>query len=992
MNVTTTKWEKRLENSTAASLFSSFYPTLDTLKYETHNEGLRICHLNIRSLKSNFTEFCLSNYSQFDIISFSETNVTLAEEEAGIFQYEIPGYTSFSKARQTSHKKSGGGVCIFVRSNIHATEILSLRRLNIESIWVKLKVQNNKHLTVGCVYRAPDTNDDIFLDEISKALISKHCSSNSIILGDFNINTLSNSLSQSKNLFCNLMKDHNYSQIISNPTRVTFSSETLIDHIYVSQNISTTHTKVVYSELSDHFLICSILKIKPVVRQKILIKTRPIKKLNHDDFFRMASYIPFYSVENMSTLDDKVYYLTNELKKLMDNACPEKTVRVRANRKPWINKDLIALSNTKNAMFRKALDISDSYKWEDYRKLRNVINSTFRTAKSMYYKNVCSNIPKNSNDIYKLFKTLQPKPNKSSVPSICIEGKEFNENTKIANEFSKFFSEIGKNINEELSKDAKAPDMNIPYSQRVDSQTPAFQLQEVTNEDIRNIITSLSDNKSPGPDGIPSSIIKLLEPLLTPVLTNIVNHSITEGIFPSDWKQSLVVPIFKSGDQTSLSNYRPISLTNILSRILEKIVNKQIKQYMNNHNLISDNQHGFRNNHSCENLLIDLHNYWYSVLDNVKGDRFIVATSLDVKKAFDSVNHSILLDKLKNQFHFDEKALNWTKSFLSNRSIATKVNGTLSTNMEIFTGLPQGTLTGPTYFNAYTNDMNDLESTSLTKEFADDALKSAVGVSPMAALDVMNKDLVPVSNWYKSNLLMINAAKTNSLILSTSKIDTESLTKVKINDEDTSFVPSMKYLGIILDSQLSFSHHIDQMNAKIMHKLTIFQQIRPCLDVQSSRKFYISYIRPLLEYCPTLLCSINKSQANTIEKLQNRAIRIITQNFSYCSISALRRDLNIPTLESRRHVFILTKTHDIINGKIPSLHFTKLESQRNNTRNLRSNNLNNLKIPKFNKVKFGQRSFNYLAPKFWNNLPTETKLIQSRRKFISEIKNIIYEF
>ena len=200
----------------------------------------------------------------------------------------------------------------------------------------------------------------------------------------------------------------------------------------------------------------------------------------------------------------------------------------------------------------------------------------------------------------------------------------------------------------------------------------------------------------------------------------------------------------------------------------------------------------------------------------------------------------------------------------------------------------------------------------------------------------------------------------------------------------------MKYLGIIIDSKLSFSRHTSQIISKITHKLIIFQQIRPFLTIEDSKKFYISYVRPLLEYCPVLLCSINKTQTLQIERLQNKALRIITYNFDQ-SMTRIRQQFRIPTLESRRIVFLLIKTFDIIHGKITTMKFTELKIN-SPTRNLRSKNKLLLNIPKFNKVNFGQRSFNYLAPKHWNALPIQIRQIKNRSKFISSIKEHIYVY
>ena len=178
--------------------------------------------------------------------------------------------------------------------------------------------------------------------------------------------------------------------------------------------------------------------------------------------------------------------------------------------------------------------------------------------------------------------------------------------------------------------------------------------------------------------------------------------------------------------------------------------------------------------------------------------------------------------------------------------------------------------------------------------------------------------------WYESNLLMINAKKTN-LWFYQFKLSDHNLPKIKVGNDDTDYVNQLKYLGVIIDSKLSFSYHLSRIISKITHKLILFQQIRPFLNIDSSKRFYINYIRPLLEYCPVLLCSLSKTQAIQIEKLQNKALRIVTNQDYSNSSSMIRQYLNIPTLESRRTALLLIKTFDIINGNITSLKYTNLK-------------------------------------------------------------------
>jgi len=422
-------------------------------------------------------------------------------------------------------------------------------------------------------------------------------------------------------------------------------------------------------------------------------------------------------------------------------------------------------------------------------------------------------------------------PKLKSVPieKITVSGKEVTNSADIANGFNTFFAEIGLKINEEIKQDI-LPDIILRHGFQNDqdsgnSTLPGFKLREVNEFEVGEILRKINVKKGVGPDGIPNQILKLIEPLITAPLTDIINTSIRSGSFPEEWKKSVILPIFKEGDRDVTGNYRPIALTNTLSRIVEKVIGDQINTFLKENDALSKNQHGFRNNHSTENLLLDLFNHWYKILDNKTGDRYVVITSLDVKKAFDSVNHDILMNKLQFQYNFSKEMLSWTKSFLKDRIISTKVNDTLSQPCVINTGVPQGSITGPKFFIMHTNDVNDVPIKTVNKQFADDAIKSAKGDSPNNAIESMNTNLLPVLDWYSLNLLMINPIKTKSVVLSTTKLDTNELPKIMVYGNETKFFPTVKYLGIIVDSKLSFVNHLDTLKCKVVHKLKLFQQI-----------------------------------------------------------------------------------------------------------------------------------------------------------------------
>ena len=282
----------------------------------------------------------------------------------------------------------------------------------------------------------------------------------------------------------------------------------------------------------------------------------------------------------------------------------------------------------------------------------------------------------------------------------------------------------------------------------------------------------------------------MITPYIAEQLTELINEMIRNSTFPDIWKNALVTPLPKPGDPTNPSNYRPISSSlPILSKIAEKIMSSQIRQYLESNSLISPKQYGFREKHSTQSLLLQLSNKLLETLDNITGDKYVCLTYLDIKKAFDSVDHDLLLYKMCTYFNFHKSLIQLISSYLTSRQQCLKVNGVISQTMHVTSGVPQGSVLGPVFCIMFVND--------LTKEcpcdlFVDDCIVEQHGETPLSAMAKTNNLLPKISKWYSDNLLKLNAAKTSVLIVANKRLDTDNLNPVILQGKVATFTKTMK--------------------------------------------------------------------------------------------------------------------------------------------------------------------------------------------------------
>ncbi|CAB4007916.1 Hypothetical predicted protein [Paramuricea clavata] len=419
--------------------------------------------------------------------------------------------------------------------------------------------------------------------------------------------------------------------------------------------------------------------------------------------------------------------------------------------------------------------------WRLYKSSRNVANTALRSAKRDYYANKFTNNKQNPKYAWRTINDILGRNRKqTTINEIKLPGKTVTSTDELVDIFNDHFSNIGPKLAESIPNDSDVSFRDFITQQKSKTKN-SFSFRPVSVTLVYTLLVNLSTTKATGMDKISAKILQVAAPVIAPSLTEIFNMSIDSDQFPSDWKAARVIPLFKKGQRSMLGNYRPISILPVVSKLMERIMYDQMYEYLNQNNLFSKHQFGFRPYHSTTTTLLDCTNEWYTNMDR---GLYNLVVFLDLKKAFDTVDHEIPLSKFE-MYGFQRKALNLLRCYLTHRTHSCQLASILSVEKEIICGIPQGSILGPLLFIMYINDLPSCLERTTPRMFADDTNLTAVGRTISEAEERANVDMRNVQKWLCANKLSLNIAKTEYVLIRTrhkiSNIDTHQ--GVKINNQ-----------------------------------------------------------------------------------------------------------------------------------------------------------------------------------------------------------------
>ena len=745
----------------------------------------------------------------------------------------------------------------------------------------------NKDIIIINIYRPPNDIQQhykTFIDEFAK-LLSCFDKSNSeiIITGDLNIDLLKINQRPIFSEFYDILTANSYLPKITLPTRFTETSGTLIDNFFCKLTNITIESVagILTKKFSDHqpyFILLNAIIEKPHMPKYIQIRVQSEYAFNNFKKGVQSSNI-YDSLDNNSFANPNNNYniLINKLTQEKEIHMPDKIVKFKKHKHKkttWITTGIIKSIKYRDNLYLRLkhtdpntatyLDIKTNL-----RTYNSILKKSIREAKRIHFSRIfiqCeNNIKKTWNTINKI---IRKTANNNSIHNDLNVREELDSNILKANKFNTFFTEIGPKLANSITV-TNNTNHNDYLKTEIDT---VFQFQQVDENDILNIINNLTPKTSSGIDNLSIKHIKVIKYELAKPLTLITNQVLSSGIFPDKLKIAKVIPIFKKGDDTDVNNYRPISLLPVISKIIEKVIYNQTYNYFDQNKILYAHQYGFRKQHSTELAVLELVDRTIYTLDK---DETPINIFLDLSKAFDTLNHTILLTKL-HHYGIRDGSLNLFKSYLQNRKQYVVINNAKSETVDITTGVPQGSILGPLLFIIYINDLPNASNIFHSIMYADDtnlsaSLQSIKSTNPNETVDTLiNKELSKISEWLGLNKLSLNVKKSKYIVhkMTNKKVDNLQL---NVNGIAIEKVYDFNFLGLTLNENINWKNHIEKIAIKSSKIIGILNKLKYILPTQIKVLLYNTLLLPHINYC--ILSWGYK--CDRITKIQKRAIRLI---------------------------------------------------------------------------------------------------------------------
>ena len=550
--------------------------------------------------------------------------------------------------------------------------------------------------------------------------------------------------------------------------------------------------------------------------------------------------------------------------------------------------------------------------------------------------------------------------------------------TEIVNDFNKFFVNIGPSLGNNIDNNNSSAD----YMHNIQRNDSSIFLSPITEDEIIKITyTNFKPNKAAGYDDVKPDIMKLAISFIAKPLTHIFNMSFANGTFPDKLKTAKIIPVFKKGDPSSYTNYRPISLLSCFSKILERLMFNRIYSFISMHDILSHNQYGFRPGHSTELALIDVIDKLCTKLDNKK---ISVGIFLDLSKAFDTIDHYILLNKLSH-YGIRGTALSWMQTYLTNRHQYTSMNGTNSDLLTLKCGVPQGSILGPLLFIIYVNDISQISYNANVTLFADDTSIFFDDDNIDMLYNTICNELPKFTDWFAVNKLSLNIDKTNYIVFNRGtkyKWDRN----IHIDGKIVDHVYKTKFLGVVIDSKLTWHDHISTICKIIARNTGILSRLKYSVPQHILKTIYQTLVLPHMSYCTIVWSGTSRIHLHPLEILQKRAIRHITKSPTMEHTSTLFKSLKLLKFNDIVKIKLLTFAHNAQNGILPS-NFDLFFILNNQIHSHDTRQFNNLHLPK-SRTNTGLFSVRSRSVNQWNSLHVNIQSM-SLILFKKEITNIM---
>lgn len=958
-------------DTTDTYTLANYSEAKEVLNINNNVNNFKILHNNIRSLNKNLDEFKIILQgldSDLDVVIFTET-----WKIADINLYQINGYDVIYNYGDYNQND---GTVAYIRSNLYYT--YSIEKINnITILNIKIKLNKKSNVSIQAMYRPPSTDPNEFNKNLQNYLDlkSREVEEYNIFVGDINIDLLQQN--DHVNEYLSILNEFGYVSTINGITRSQGNQNSCIDHIFLksTKNIQDLFLMplIIHTDITDHYtVILQIILNSDRINSdsKGFSKIVDYKKLQ--ETLSRISWDRVYLSENTESATK--HFISIILNAINDCTTFKRNRRKNSKKTPWITNALVKSVHTKNLMFKNLQKDPNNVQLQiQYKNYKNRLTALIKKTKNQYYSDKIKNNISDSKNLWKVVQEItKAKTKTTDIQSIKNEeGLVLSDKKEISNEFIKTFTKMGKTLASKIKRDAN-------YNEKKFISPNSFFLRPTDSLEIKKIITELSNNKSAGIDHLRAETLKLISNYIIEPFAFIINKCMETGVWPSAFKESLIIPIYKSGNTSYVQNYRPISLITNLTKVFEKVIKMRLNSYIKKFNLISEKQFGFKENVSAQDAILELTTKIYSALDKNKP---CLCAFIDLSKAFDTVSHDLLLQTLED-IGIRDKCLDLFASYLNNRIQCARVNGVLSESLVIEYGVPQGTVLGPLLFSIYVNGLFLTESRGDIITFADDTAIFYKANSWEELKSIAETDISNIKKWFDNKLLTINFEKTFYLPFSCNKTKLPSFQQLNITTSEDQFAilpkAEIKYLGIIIDHHLKWNAHISYIIKKLQFLLHRFKCLQKILNVFQMKNIYHALIESHLNYGIIGWGGVAKTHLISLESIQKKFLKImLSKNLQYPS-DLLYKEAQIFDLRQLFYFHLNIKQH---NRK----HLAILRNYNYDTRQK-----DKYLYPLMSKT-IGQRSYEFLAPKLYNTVPKDIRNVRKIHLFKKKLKQYMLQ-
>ena len=903
--------------------------------------------------------------------------------------YNIPNFFPlFPKSWVSSKKSRIIAYCKNeLRNNIKLREDLMTEKQ--PDIWIQIQIGKGNKFLVGMLYREWTSIDGkgSYNDQIERLtelinMAEKAAQENVeiILMGDMNINikNLDDKREQRElsRLINNLKTNFNLTQLVQDYTRSRVVKgnlqKSIIDHVYTNMPENITDLKLTNTASSDHAIIHFTRKTCYTGHTEQVQERRCFKYYFKDIFKEELAYKNWEAVLGEQDVDRAVEMLSKNITSVLDRHAPVKTFTMKSPKKKTVSNE-----TKKEIIKRDKLS-------EEYKRLKSEDSKLAWIASKNKVVGLLKrdNNRMNSQNLNTPNKAWQhinnnrgPRAIRGGPPTkLVINGSETNNSKKIAEEMNRFFiNKIKKNREKIEQKNAETGKLK-DLEELAEPENLGFEIKEVSEGKVLNIITHMRKTKGCGADNISNKVIYDCREVILKPLTHIINMSIRQSKYPKAWKIAKTIPLHKKGSKQLASNYRPIALLSKLSLVYEKIIHEQINNHFEENNLFHQNQHGYLKNRSCMTALLTIYDKWARAVNEKK---IVGVLCMDLTAAFDLVDKEILVKKL-GSYGAGTKTQRWIKNYMEGRKQFVVVNTTKSSILNVNWGVPQGSRLGPLLFLIFVNDMMKVVKYGSCEMYADDSAITVMGNSTSEIQTKLEENARKVTHWLDENYLML-APEKSELMVVCNKYMAKQIQNFEIQVEGKTIKQKeyIKLLGITLNNNLSFSKYIDGENAKgeksliqtLSNRLWLIQSMRKNMTENTCRMLMNGLFWGKMCYGMELYAGQNKNTIKQLQLLENRAVKIVTGKKA-CK-------------ETRDRCKWLTIENTLKKQTLMTIYKIRTEQQPSYLRNQVMNDRAKVssKIPQYEQVQTAdlKNSFISRATTDWNKLPQDLRELSPKK-------------